>query len=175
MEIKIRQASECDIDGIMNLLHQVNDVHADGRPDLFMHGHTKYNLDSLKKIMTDQKTPIFVGITHDGHLAGYCFCVIEDHSESNNMTPVKTLYIDDLCVDKAYRGKHVGRTIYDAVTNYARVNGFYNVTLNVWCCNPGAMKFYESLGMKPMKIGMELILATSAQSPTQNEKNQVEN
>jgi len=32
------------------------------------------------------------------------------------------------------------------------------VTLNVWCCNESAMKFYESLGMKPQKIGMEAIL-----------------
>lgn len=158
MELKIRLASEEDIDGIMNLLHQVNDVHADGRPDLFMHGHTKYDVESLKKIMTDHNSPIFVGIDSCGHLAGYCFCVIEDHSESNNMAPVKTLYIDDLCVDEACRGKHVGRTIYDAVTRYARENGFYNITLNVWCCNPGAMKFYESLGMTPMKIAMETIL-----------------
>lgn len=159
MEISIRQALDGDIDGIMNLLRQVNDVHADGRPDLFMHGHTKYDVDSLKKIMENPGTPIFVGIDSRGHLAGYCFCIIEDHSESNNMAPVKTLYIDDLCVDEAFRGKHVGRSIYDAVTRYAKENGFYNITLNVWCCNPGAMKFYESLGMKPMKISMETILS----------------
>ena len=158
MEIKIRQASQNDIEGIMNLLHQVNDVHADGRPDLFIHGCTKYDVDSLQVIMTNPKTPIFVGIDSAGQLVGYCFCVIEDHLDSNNMAPVKTLYIDDLCVDKACRGKSIGRKIFDEVTKYAKENGFYNVTLNVWCCNPGAMRFYESLGMKPMKIGMETIL-----------------
>lgn len=159
MEITIRQALESDIPAIMNLLLQVNDVHADGRPDLFMHGHTKYNQETLKKIMTDHNTPIFVGTGPEGHLLGYCFCIIEDHAESNNLKPVKTLYIDDLCVDATLRGKHVGRTIYNAVMNYASQNGFYNITLNVWCCNPSAIKFYESLGMEPMKISMEAILS----------------
>ena len=158
MELNIRQASEEDIDGIMNLLHQVNDVHADGRPDLFVHGHTKYDVAKLKEIISNQQTPIFVGIDSEGKLAGYCFCIIEDFSKSDHMAPVKTLYIDDLCVDKAHRGQHIGHTIYDAVKKYAKDNGFYNITLNVWCCNPSAMKFYESLGMQPMKIGMETIL-----------------
>ncbi|MDE5881115.1 MAG: GNAT family N-acetyltransferase [Muribaculaceae bacterium] len=154
----VRHALEGDIPGIMNLLHQVNDIHADGRPDLFLHGHTKYDVDTLKKILSHPSTPIFVGIDPDGQLAGYCFCIVENHSESNNMAPVKTLYIDDLCVDQTHRGKHVGHTIFDFVKNYAKEHGFYNITLNVWCCNPGAMKFYESLGMTPLKIGMETIL-----------------
>ena len=34
----------------------------------------------------------------------------------------------------------------------------YNVTLNVWSCNESAMKFYESLGLKPQKVGMETLL-----------------
>ena len=158
MELNIRPASEKDINGIMSLLHQVNDIHADGRPDLFVHGHTKYDVAAVREIMANPLTPIFVGIDSMGEVAGYCFCIIEDHSDSNHLSRIRTLYIDDLCVDKAYRGKHVGRTIYKAVINYAKENGFYNVTLNVWCCNPGAMSFYESLGMKPMKIGMETIL-----------------
>lgn len=158
MEINIRPASEKDIAGIMKLLHQVNDVHADGRPDLFVHGNTKYDSETLKTIIANPQSPIFVGMDLKGNMVGYCFCIIEDHSDSTHLAPIKTLYIDDLCVDQVCRGKHVGRTIYEAVINYAKENGFYNVTLNVWCCNPGAIKFYESLGMKPMKIGMEQIV-----------------
>lgn len=158
MELTIRKASEKDNDEIMNLLHQVNDVHADGRPDLFIHGCTKYTPTELNGIIKNPATPIFVGIDSDGKMAGYCFCIVEDHSESNNLTPIKTLYIDDLCVNEKCRGNHVGQTIFRHVVEYAKANGFYNVTLNVWSCNPGAMKFYESMGMKPFKVGMETIL-----------------
>ena len=158
MKISVRFASESDIPAIMDLLHQVNDVHADGRPDLFVHGQTKYGVEELTRMIPDRTNPIFVGLDSDGHIVGYCFCVVEDHSDSNNMAPVKTLYIDDLCVDRAHRGMHVGHEIFNFVKEYAREQGFYNITLNVWSCNPGAMKFYESVGLKPLKIGMETIL-----------------
>ena len=56
------------------------------------------------------------------------------------------------------RGKHIGTAIYQKILEYAKWRGCYNVTLNVWSCNESAMKFYESLGMKPQKVGMEAIL-----------------
>lgn len=158
MEIKIRNAENVDIPEIMKLLHQVNDLHADGRPDLFIHGCTKYTPDELAEIIINPKTPVFVAIGNDGKLAGYCFCCIEDHSESHILQKIKTLYIDDLCVDEKTRGLHVGRKIYEFVKTYANGNGFYNITLNVWGRNTVAIKFYESLGMQIQKIGMEELL-----------------
>ena len=74
------------------------------------------------------------------------------------MTDVKTLYIDDLCVDENERGKHIGKTLYDFVVSYAKKNGYYNVTLNVWADNKKAVGFYEKIGLKVQKIGMEKIL-----------------
>ncbi|MBQ1554678.1 MAG: GNAT family N-acetyltransferase, partial [Clostridia bacterium] len=66
--------------------------------------------------------------------------------------------IDDLCVDEKRRGQHIGRQLYEYVLQFAKESGCYNVTLNVWCCNPGAMQFYERCGLVPQKIGMEKIL-----------------
>ena len=72
-----------------------------------------------------------------------------------------TCYIDDLCVDENCRGKHVGATLYDAVCKYAKQRKCHSVTLNVWSCNESAIKFYEKLGLKPQKVGMETILEDS--------------
>ena len=74
------------------------------------------------------------------------------------LTDIKTLYIDDLCVDEARRGQHIGKSLYEYVLRFARENGFYNVTLNVWSLNESAMKFYEACGLVPQKVGMEKIL-----------------
>ena len=74
------------------------------------------------------------------------------------MTDIRTLYIDDICVDENARGRHVGKTLYEYVVSYAEQQGFYNITLNVWSCNPGAVKFYEAMGLVPQKIGMEKVL-----------------
>jgi ribosomal protein S18 acetylase RimI-like enzyme len=156
----IRRAQEEDIRDIASLLDQVLMVHHRGRPDLFRPYTRKYTDDELKDIIADDERPIFVAVTEspDQKVVGYAFCVYEDYAGSNNFTDHRTLYIDDICVDEAARGQHVGTRIYQHVIDFARREGFYNVTLNVWSCNPGAQAFYEAMGMKPYKVGMETIL-----------------
>ncbi len=109
------------------------------------------------EIIEDKKKPIFVGIL-DGHVAGYVFCVFVEHTGERSLSDIRTLYIDDLCVDEALRGKHIGKTLYEYVAKYAKEEGFYNLTLNVWACNPSAVRFYESCGLSVQKIGMEKLL-----------------
>jgi len=89
---------------------------------------------------------------------GHGFCVLQRVENTRLMQGIKTLYIDDICVDEAARGLGVGRAIYEHILGHARALGCYNVTLNVWSCNPGAMRFYEKLGMTPYRVGMEQIL-----------------
>lgn len=155
----IRRAKEQDINGINNLLLQVNMVHHQGRPDLFKAGGKKYTDEQLKAIIREDTTPVFVATDTQEHVLGYAFCIFQQHVGDNILTDIKTLYIDDLCVDEAIRGQHIGRRLYEYVLDYARENGFYNVTLNVWCLNESAMKFYEKCGLTPQKIGMETILS----------------
>ncbi|MCM1045900.1 MAG: GNAT family N-acetyltransferase [Candidatus Gastranaerophilales bacterium] len=156
--MEIRKACEQDIGDINNLLYQVCLVHHKGRPDLFKYGAKKYTDDELKKILRDPARPILVAVDEDQHVLGYAFCVFQEHKGDNVLTDIKTLYIDDLCVDEKRRGEHIGSRIYEAVLSFARENGCYNVTLNVWSANEAAMKFYQACGLKPQKVGMETIL-----------------
>ncbi|MDE7268542.1 MAG: GNAT family N-acetyltransferase [Lachnospiraceae bacterium] len=156
-ELTIRRAKESDIPIINKLLYQVLKVHSDARPDLFKPGTKKYTDEELKEILADDKTPVFVA-EKDGSVLGYAFCVHQQYINNNNMTDIKTLYIDDLCVDEAARGAHIGKTLYEYVIDYAKKQGYYNVTLNVWADNVNAAKFYEKIGLKVQKIGMETIL-----------------
>ena len=155
--MNIRFARETDLEQINDLLYQVCMVHHNGRPDLFKAGAKKYTDDELIKIMHDEKTPILVAADENDIVRGYAFCIFQEHN-SGSLTDIKTLYIDDLCVDENMRGQHIGQTLYNAVLDFAKENGCYNVTLNVWSCNESAMKFYENCGLKPQKIGMEKIL-----------------
>lgn len=154
----IRRAQEKDMKGINKLLRQVLMVHHKGRPDLFKDDVKKYTDEELLEIIQDNDRPIFVGVNDSDEVMGYAFCVFQQHVNDNILTAVKTLYIDDLCVDEDLRGQHIGKQIYEYVLEFAKSNGCYNVTLNVWSCNPGAQKFYENCGLAPYKIGMEKIL-----------------
>ena len=64
------------------------------------------------------------------------------------------------CIKKyeTLRGRHIGKELYEAAVELARESDCYNLTLNVWSCNPSAMKFYEAQGLVPQKIAMERIL-----------------
>ena len=155
---RVRKAQIKDIPRIMELLIQVDMVHHNGRPDIFKGPATKYNEDQLEKIINESTTPVFVCVDEDDRAIGHAFCIHKQVKDDNVLTDIKTLYIDDICVDEEARGKHVGTALYEHVLNYAKEEGFYNVTLNVWSCNPQALKFYEALGFVPQKIGMEIVL-----------------
>jgi ribosomal protein S18 acetylase RimI-like enzyme len=156
--MKIRRAKETDMDRINLLLKQVNLVHHIGRPDLFKYGAKKYTDDQLRAIIYDENRPILVAADENDQVLGYAFCIFQQHLQDNILTDVRTLYIDDLCVDETLRGQHIGKALYEAVLDFARDRGCYNVTLNVWSCNQSALRFYEACGLQPQKIGMETIL-----------------
>lgn len=156
--MNIRRAKNTDLNGINKLLYQVLMVHHNGRPDLFKAGVKKYTDEELLHIIADDERPIFVAVDENEEVLGYAFCVFEEHKNSHVLTDIKTLYIDDLCVDEEKRGMHIGKQLYEYVLDFARAQECYNVTLNVWSCNQSAMKFYEKCGLAPQKIGMEKIL-----------------
>ena len=157
----IRFAIDDDLPGIRSMLGQVLALHAEGRPDIFHAGTRKDSDEQILALIADDERPLFVAVAEDvapGELMGYAICKIEDYRASNNHQPIRTLYIDDFVVDEAVRGQHVGSTLFGHVKAWACEQGFYNVTLNVWECNPGARAFYEAVGMKVMKTEMEAIL-----------------
>ena len=152
----IRRAEIRDIPKIMDLLLQVLMIHHNARPDYFKPNCRKYTEPELEAIIMDDTRPIFV--YDDSGVKGYCFCILQEVKNSNALHDMKTLYIDDLCVDENARGEHIGKQLYEYTKNYAKETGCYNVTLNVWEGNDSAKAFYEKQGLKPLKTTLEAIL-----------------
>lgn len=150
----IRRAIEGDIPGIRKLLFQVNQVHADGRPDLFKSGGIKYTQEDLKQIISDDTRPVFV-YEEDGEILGYTFIWYEQVEDTTSTYPVKSMYIDDLCVDEKARGQHVAKKLFDFLKEHAKEETCDRITLHVWECNPNAAGFYEHMGMKPLYTNLE--------------------
>ena len=153
--MNIRRANERDVVGINKLLYQVHRIHAEGRPDIFRLGNKKYNDEELCAIISNDTTPIFVAVNEEEKVLGYAFCIYQETKGNPSLMDRKTVYIDDLCVDATERGQHIGTALYDYVKDKAKRQGCSAVTLNVWCLNEGAMRFYEKCGMKPLKVVME--------------------
>ena len=153
--MEIRFAKGQDVPGIIKLLQQVGRVHHEGRPDLFRAGAQKYGASQVLALLNSSKTPIFVAGEQDKGI-GYGFCQVKIYDHDPVIADHTEVYIDDLCVDENCRGQGIGKAIYNEICRYAKMRKASAVTLNVWCCNESAMGFYESLGLKPQKIGMEM-------------------
>ena len=125
----IRLARAEDIPRLQELLGQILLVHHYARPDVFKSEGRKFTDAELE--VSDNNGPL---------------------------KAVKTLFIDDLCVDKEARGQKLGEKLYQFALDYAKESGCYNLTLHVWNDNEGAVRFYERLGMKPRYTEMETIL-----------------
>lgn len=159
----IRKANKTDVKRIIELLHQVNMVHHVLRPDLFKPHTTKYGEEELTAMLDDCEKPVFVyddgaGEGSGGMVLGYAFCQITEVRNHKLLEDIKTLYIDDICVDEKARGRHVGKALYEFVRQYARSIGCHNITLNVWEGNVPASCFYRNMGMQVQKTTMEIIL-----------------
>lgn len=154
----IRLMNEEDIDKVKELLVQVNMVHHKGRPDIFKGPANKYSKEELLQRIKDEKNPVFVSVNEEGTVEGYAFCESHQIEGDSIRTDIKTLYIDDLCVDENLRGVGVGKSLYKHVLDYGRREGFYNLSLNVWAFNQNALAFYEKCGLKPQRTVMETVL-----------------
>ena len=158
MEISIRKAESRDIPKLSELLSEVLELHAKIRPDIFISGSTKYTASELADILANDKTPVFVAVDENDTVRGYVFCQIKRQPFSTNMKDFKTLFIDDLCIDESCRGAHIGTKLFDFALGYAKEEGCYDLTLNVWEGNDGARAFYEKMGMFVKETQMEILV-----------------
>ncbi|MBP5255127.1 MAG: GNAT family N-acetyltransferase [Lachnospiraceae bacterium] len=154
----IRRAEEKDIPALRRLLYQVHRVHADIRPDIFVPGGIKYTDEDLSALLADGKKPVFVLIGEDGEVAGYAFCVLQETEAGPSLAARRTLYVDDICVDRDARRSHVGTRLYAHVRAFAKAEGCSSITLNVWEGNDAAKAFYTRMGMRPLKTTLEEVL-----------------
>ncbi len=146
----IREAELRDLDDIINLLHQVLDVHYDALPHLFKENSVKYSKDELEKIIKEEIIKIFV-FCLDDKVVGHLFCLIQDEKETNNQKTRRFLFIDDLCVDYQYRHQGIGDKLFNYAKDYAIKNKCDSILLNVYSKNINALCFYEKMGMNELK------------------------
>ena len=158
MEISVRKAESRDIPKLSELLSEVLELHAKIRPDIFLSGSTKYTASELADILANDQTPVFVAVDENDTVRGYVFCQIKRQPFSTNMKDFKTLFIDDLCIDESCRGAHIGTKLFDFALGYAKEEGCYDLTLNVWEGNDGARAFYEKMGMFVKETQMEILV-----------------
>jgi len=155
MSVVIRRAMVDDAEGILALLEQVEAIHQKGRPDLFREHGTKYTITELFEIMADAERPIFVAV-EGCKVVGYIFGIITETKDSTMLVDMKTIHLDDVCIDEKCRGMGIGGQLMEYVTAWAKSVGCNRMDLDVWEFNSDARRFYEKYGFVTQKRRMDM-------------------
>ena len=154
----IRKAEQKDIKRIIELLVQINELHAKGRPDIFKMSVSKFSENELMEIIKDGNRVSLVAVDDNDYVVGYAICKYRIENGEGLLLPSKSLWLEDLCVDESIRGQGIGTVLFDAVEKIAKENDCDSITLNVWSFNEKAKDFYDMHGMKPQRTILEKII-----------------
>ena len=151
----IRFAKENELVRVNELRKQVNDLHVEGKPEVFKAGFNDELRDHIYNIWDDPKQEIVVADL-DGTICG--FAVL--HHIVKPATPFMYerdfIDVDEFCVDKDYRRQGVASEMITFIRNYAKEKGFNRIELNMCEFNRDALAFYETVGFKTYRRYMEM-------------------
>lgn len=158
MEIKIRRAEKKDAARLCALLETIAQLHHEGRPDIYGAGGAKYNINDVEKKTENEDEIILVAADENDEVLGYTMSKIIDVEANGILLGYRKMYIDDVCVDSAFRKHGIGKMLMEATKHEAEKAGCHLAELNVWAFNENAVNFYKSCGMTEQRIYMEYVL-----------------
>ncbi len=155
--MEIRFAKENELDRINELRKQVNDLHVEGRPDVFKAGFSDELRDFIYDIWNDPNKEIIVADNGE-MICG--FAVINHITKPENpfMMERDFLDIDEICVDKECRRQGAASELIAFIKSLAKERGFNRVELNMWEFNKDALAFYEAAGFETYRRYLEMFV-----------------
>lgn len=151
----VRFAKKEDIERVNELRKQVNDVHVEGRPDIFKPGFNEELRNHIYEIWEAEEKDIIVA-EREGIICGFACVQFVDKPENPFMNARKFYAVDEFGVDEPFRRQGVARELIDFIKQDAIKRGLPKLELNMWEFNEGALAFYEAVGFKTYRRYMEL-------------------
>ena len=136
----VRFAKESELDRVNELRRQVNDIHVEGKPDVFKPGFGQELRDFVKVIWNDPEQEIVVA-EDDGAICGFAVLHHINKPENPFMKERDFIDIDEFCVDKDHRRKGAASEMVSFIKKFAREKGFKRIELNMWEFNQNALAF----------------------------------
>ena len=145
--MEIRDMESKDYPEIDRLMKELHELHVKGRPDLYTELEHPYSREEFEKIVSDPEI-IAILAEEKSVVIGLCIGTLRKKS---GMVEMKTMYIEDLIVDRNFRGKGIASQLYEEMEERGRNTGAKRLDLMVWEFNSDAKRFYEKQGMRPQR------------------------
>lgn len=145
--MEIRDMESKDYPEIDRLMKELHELHVKGRPDLYTELEHPYSREEFEKIVSDPEI-IAILAEEKSVVIGLCIGTLRKKS---GMVEMKTMYIEDLIVDRNFRGKGIASQLYEEMEERGRNTGAKRLDLMVWEFNSDAKRFYVKQGMRPQR------------------------
>lgn len=154
-QINIRFAKESELVRVNELRKQVNDLHVEGKPEIFRAGFNDELRDFIYKIWKDPEQKIVVAELN-GVVCGFAVLHHIHRPENPFMRERDFMDVDEFCVDKEYRRQGIATKMMSFIRNYTKEKGIKRLELNMWEFNQDALAFYEKVGFTTYRRYMEM-------------------
>ena len=154
---EVRFARDGDLERVNELRRMVNDLHVEGKPDVFKPGFCDELRDYIHVIRADPNKEIVVAEL-EGSVCGFAVLNHIVRPENPFMYERDFLDIDEFAVDEACRRRGVASAMVAFIRAWAKEKGYKRLELNMWEFNRGALAFYEAAGFSTYRRYMEIFL-----------------
>ena len=150
----IRFAEEKDLERVNELRKQVNDVHVNGRPDIFKPGFGE-DIKNLVYEMFQADDKDIIVAEKDGVICGMACVEYVSRKESPFGLARQFYHVSELAVDEAFQRQGIATEILTFIKQDAKERGLGKVELDVWEFNESAKKLYEKAGFHITRTFLE--------------------
>jgi len=144
--ITIRRATLEDYPGFLSIARETHEHHVALLPDIFRSAEVAVPVEYFAGLVTGDESCIFLA-ERDGVIVGYA-TLQSRHALYDSQVPRTAGFIDNFGIAEACRRMGVGRLLFEACRERATAMGASSLDLDCWEANQGAIRFYESLGMR---------------------------
>ncbi|MFY0619676.1 GNAT family N-acetyltransferase [Shimia sp.] len=113
-----------EVEKLLPLSAQVNALHEAQHPEQYRGDSTPEEVTGFFVERMAEGARIFVAEEQDGALTGFLLAVPVERAASPFLHPARHLELDQICVDKTYRGRGVGKALVAAMEAWMRENDF---------------------------------------------------
>ncbi len=143
MKIEIVQTKNASL--LAKLNEDVQRLHHDIEPDIFKpYDHEQMTELFEKALLSDEVTAFVANV--DDVPAGYMMLAHKVSDANGFKYRTETLHIDQICVEKSFKGKGVGKCLVDYAKEIARLKGIKRLEMNYWTKNTNSGEFFRSQG-----------------------------
>jgi len=145
MDIRVERTNEPAVLGKLN--KDVQELHHEIEPGLFKPYNFKDMTGFFSQVLEESKASAFV-VYYKDQPAGYVLLMEIDRGETAFRKAHTVLSIDQICVEKSFKGKGLGKVLVDYAKDQAKVRKIRRLEMNYWTQNNNSGEFFRSQGFK---------------------------